>query len=160
MADTPEPFFLRDQGDGWWNCPSPLRCTVDDGPGICEAFASIYPETPNNSRFWLVTVDPPIVWNGDRSGQRLGPDDTRYDTFGLTTKALVLAVEGDPFPAKRWWQRRQREREFDARWTDLDRDFSTPAYPVGEGARSVRDAQPMASLGAKASIYRGTDPYP
>jgi hypothetical protein len=49
-------FLLEDEGDGWWHCPSPLRCKVLDGP------ASRAGET---GRFWLVETDPVIEWHGD-----------------------------------------------------------------------------------------------
>jgi len=152
VIDT-SPFFIRDQGDGWWHCPSPLRCSIIDGPDVCNSRAEA--SRANNTRFWLVEVDPPIVWNGERRFvDTYGPDDALCRPFGPTARALVFAVLGNPYVGGTPWHR-ARAREWRDEWTDLDGDGSIPVYPVDGATRSVRTAETLESLGMKVGVYRG-----
>jgi hypothetical protein len=82
-------FLLEDEGDGWWHCPSPLRCKVLDGP------ASRAGET---GRFWLVETDPVIEWHGDPQ-YPWGPDHPLLHPIEPTSYALVMATgRPPPFP--------------------------------------------------------------
>jgi hypothetical protein len=64
-------FLMEDVGDGWWDCPSPLRCEILDGPAVHPTFMP-------STKFWLVRTDPLIEWHGDESFvKRWGPD-TRW----------------------------------------------------------------------------------
>jgi hypothetical protein len=83
-------FLLADQGDGWWHCPSPLRCEVLDGP----AFHDVIIPT---RRFWLVRTIPQIEWHGDdRYIERWGPDHPLCHPMDPTPFALVMAAREKP----------------------------------------------------------------
>jgi hypothetical protein len=81
-------FLLEDVGDGWWDCPSPLRCEILDGPAFHPTFM---PPT----KFWLVRTEPPIEWHGDESCiKRWGPDTPLARPMEPTTPyALVRATD-------------------------------------------------------------------
>jgi hypothetical protein len=81
-------FLLVDQGDGWWHCPSPLRCQVIDGPAPYAGFSE---------PFWLVRTSPDIEWHGDRRYiERWGPDHPLCHPIDPTPFALVMAAREEP----------------------------------------------------------------
>lgn len=130
-------FLLEDAGDGWWHCPSPLRCEVIDGPA--PAF-----EPPDWQRFpetyWLVRTDPAIEWHGDPGyARRWGPDHPLCHPIEATRYALVMASSRHTGPIR---------VEF----------AGIPAYPVTGVPRAVAEAAPVAGLGIKAAIRRLDDP--
>lgn len=125
-------FLLDDAGDGWWDCPSPLRCEVVDGPAV--AFEppewQRFPET-----FWLVRTEPAIEWKGDPTyAARWGPDHPLCHPMEPTRYALVMASSRYTGP--------MRPTEF----------AGIPAYPVAGTPRTVADATPVAGLGIKAAV--------
>ena len=157
VASLPDPFFLRNTGDGWWDCPSPLYCTVLDGPDICGAFEEIYPLSSSGELYWLVEVEPPIVWNGNHGyAEMWGPDNALCHPFE-TTRALVRAREEGGNVGLRRRADSPDDWEPVPEFYDLDGDDGV-AYPVVPGASSVRAAVPMVSLGIKASVDRRVDP--
>jgi hypothetical protein len=81
-------FLLEDQGDGWWHCPSPLRCEVIDGPS---------PREGRSERYWLVRTSPDIEWHGDsRYIERWGPDHPLCKPMDPTPFALAMADREEP----------------------------------------------------------------
>lgn len=128
---TGEEFYIVDQGDGWWHCPSPLRCVLLDGPGPLPASVS-----PSRTVSLLVETDPAICWNGDLSyADRWGRDHPLCHPIEPTNRLVILAENRS--------------------WTlDLDRDFSVPASPVTNGADSLVDVEAVPGLGMKVSIVR------
>lgn len=83
-------FLLADQGDGWWHCPSPLRCEVIDGPAS-------HPTITPSSKLWLVRTEPLIEWHGDESYiRRWGPDHPLVHPMDPTPYALVMATRRTP----------------------------------------------------------------
>jgi hypothetical protein len=82
-------FWLEDQGDGWWHCPSPLRCEVLDGPAQYRDF---------RHPFWLVRTDPSIEWHGDPYfwGAEEYPDHPLLHAMEPTPFALVTARQEEP----------------------------------------------------------------
>lgn len=128
---TGEQFYILDQGDGWWHCPSPLRCLVLDGPGPLPASVS-----SRRTVSLLVETDPAVVWNGDPSySSRWGPDHALCHPIEPTNRLVLLAE--------------------DRSWTlDLDHDFSVPATPVSNGIDRLADVQAVAGLGVKVSVSR------
>jgi hypothetical protein len=126
-----EEFYIVDQGDGWWHCPSPLRCLVLDGPGPLPA-----PVSPSRAVSLLVETDPVVVWNGDPSyAIRWGPDHPLCHAIEPTNRLVILAED-------RSWR------------LSLDRDFSVPATPVANCADCLPDVQAVAGLGMKVSVVR------
>ena len=124
-------FLLEDAGDGWWHCPSPLRCTVVDGPSpkFAPRADARWPET-----YWLVRTDRPIEWRGDPTfATRWGADHALCRPMAPTRFALVMASSA---------------------WTGpIDPTTAgIPAYPVPGVPRGVADAVPLEGLGVKAGI--------
>jgi hypothetical protein len=122
-------FLLEDQGDGWWHCPSPLRCRVLDGPAA---------RVGRSERYWLVETDPLIEWHGDAHYIEVwGPDHPLCHPMEPTKYALVMST-GRPL---------MRE--------DLGiLDGSVPAGPVSPSPppTGVADAQTDSGLWIKAMI--------
>lgn len=80
-------FLMEDVGDGWWDCPSPLRCEILDGPAVHPTFMP-------STKFWLVRTDPLIEWHGDESFvKRWGPDTPLAHPMEPTQYALVMATD-------------------------------------------------------------------
>lgn len=120
-------FLLEDEGDGWWHCPSPLRCRVLDGP------ASRAGET---DLFWLVETDPVIEWHGDPQ-YPWGADHPLLHPMEPTPYALVMATGRPPlFP------------------DHGAIDGGVPVYPVlpSPTPTTVAEAQEIVGLGIKAVI--------
>lgn len=129
---SPITFLIEDEGDGWWHCPSPLRATVIDGPApkFGPPKDARWPET-----FWLVSVDPPIEWHGDASyATRWGPDHPLTQPFTPTTLALVMASSRYSGPI------------------DPNLGLGVPIYPVGNSAKTVAEAEPIAGVAIKAAL--------
>jgi len=122
-------FLLEDQGDGWWHCPSPLRCRVLDGPTAREA---------GTERYWLVHTDPLIEWQGDPQYIEVwGPEHPLCHPMEPTSYALVMST-GRPLMSE-----------------DLGIiDGSVPAGPVLPSPlpTMVADAQTISGLWIKAII--------
>lgn len=94
LTDVLSAFLIEDVGEGWWHCPSPLRCEVLDGPASHPTFM-----TP--AQLWLVRTDPEIEWNGDESYIRIwGPDHPLVHPMEPTPFALVAATGREPPFAK------------------------------------------------------------
>ncbi|MFV2064801.1 MAG: hypothetical protein ACC726_15010 [Chloroflexota bacterium] len=125
-------FLVEDQGDGWWHCPTPLRCIVVDGP------APLVPPRPDTQwpeTYWLVRTDPPIEWNGDmRFAARWGADHPLCRPIAPTSFALIMASSPWSGPI------------------DPDRAGSVPVYPVLGAPSRVTDAEPLRGLGVKAAV--------
>ena len=118
-------FLLGDQGDGWWHCPSPLKCFILDGPAWVPGA---------DGEFWLVRTEPAIRWNGDSSlGDRWGRDHPLAHPFEPTSLALVMA-------ASRYGR------------TDLTGDFGVPVYPVFGDANTVDEAGWIGAHAAKVRV--------
>lgn len=126
-----EEFYIVDQGDGWWDCPSPLRCVVLDGPGPLPESVS-----PDRSVSLLVQTDSAIAWKGDASyATRWGPDHPLCHPIVPTNRLIILAETRS--------------------WTlDLDGDFGVPASPVMNGADRLAEVEAVNGLGMKVSIVR------
>jgi len=125
-------FLIEDAGDGWWHCPSPLRCEVIDGPALAfdPPHEARYPET-----FWLVRTDPPIEWHGEPVyAARWGADHPLCSPIAPTRYALVMAS---------------------SRWTGPIHPTAAgvPAYPVPGSPRRVADAHPVGGLGMKVALH-------
>jgi hypothetical protein len=117
-----------DQGDGWWHCPSPLRCRVLDGPA--EHPASL------GTHHVLLWTDTTIEWHGDpRFADRWGEDHALCHRIPPTNRLLVLASG-----------------------VNLDRDFGVPASPVVNRADTVGEARVLPGLTAKVSVFGGSSP--
>lgn len=123
-------FWLEDQGDDWWHCPSPLHCEVLAGPGQYGDFS--HP-------FWLVRTDPEIEWHGDPqfSGRDEYPDHPLLHPIDPTPFALVMAARVTPW--------RPNLGIFDG---------SVPASPVlpDPEPHSVAEARAVGGLGMKVTI--------
>lgn len=124
-------FVIEDAGDGWWHCPSPLRCVVIDGPApwFAPREGARWPET-----YWLVRTDPLIEWHGDsRYAARWGPDHPLCSPIPPTPYALVMASSS---------------------WTGpmTTTPAGVPAYPVLGAPRRVADATPIEGLGMKVAL--------
>jgi len=124
-------FLVEDAGDGWWHCPSPLRCVVIDGPSprFTPRTDARWPET-----YWLVRTDRPIEWRGDQSfAKRWGADHPLCSPIAPTRYALVMASSP---------------------WTGPIDPTSAgiPVYPVPGAPLVVADAVPLEGLGVKAGI--------
>jgi hypothetical protein len=118
-------FLLKDQGDGWWHCPSPLECFILDGPALVPDVGG---------EFWLVRTEPAIEWNGDPNlGDRWGPNHPLAHPFQPTNLALVMAASPSGC-------------------TDLTGDSSIPTYPVLGDASTVETSNWIAALAAMASL--------
>lgn len=131
MVELGEEFYIADQGDGWWHCPSPIRCTVIDGPGAVAPSGALV-----SGVHLLAATELLIEWNGDSQySDRLGPDDPLCHPIGPTNRLLLGA-------AGRSWE------------INLDRDYSVPAFPVTNGADRVRDAEAIPGLGMKVAVWR------
>jgi hypothetical protein len=130
-------FFLEDEAEGWWHCPSPLRCAIVDGPSVFFDHRpdALFPET-----YWLVRTDPAIEWHGDdRFAPRWGPDHQLCRPIEPTPFALVMASSS---------------------WTgpiNLARASGVPAYPVAGVPRVVSEAKPIGGLAMKVGVRRGID---
>jgi hypothetical protein len=122
-------FLLEDQGDGWWHCPSPLRCEVIDRPASYEN---------RSARYWLVRTSPDIEWHGDPQYIELwGPDHPLGHPMDPTPFALVMAARIEPMRG------------------DLGIfDGSVPATPVPRDPepRAVAEARAIIGLGMKVTI--------
>jgi len=128
MTDAREPFFIEDQGDGWWHCASPLICKVIDGPGPRMSTGL----DDGSATFWLVTTEPAIEWNGDQQFASMwGPDSPLCHPIRPTHLALVYA-----------------------NGVSLDDRGSVPVYPVLNLATCLADARSTESLGVKAYVHR------
>ncbi|HUG48082.1 MAG TPA: hypothetical protein VMP67_06680 [Candidatus Limnocylindria bacterium] len=124
-------FYLEDAGDGWWHCSSPMRATVIDGPAAkFEPRAEArFPE-----EYWLVEVDPPIVWHGDQTfAARWGPDHPLCHPIEPTRLALVMASSPWTGP-------------IEVKWAGV------PVYPVVNSARTVGEAEIVSGLAVKAGL--------
>ena len=125
-------FLVEDQGDGWWHCPTPLRCVVVDGP------APRFPPRPDArwpETYWLVRTDPPIEWNGDtRFAARWGADHPLCRPIAPTSLALIMASSPSGGPI------------------DPERAGSVPVYPVLRAPSRVADTEPVRGLGVKATL--------
>jgi hypothetical protein len=126
-------FLLEDAGDGWWHCPSPLRCEVVAGPAPAPSLPppewQRFPET-----FWLVRTDPAIEWRGDSSyADRWGPDHPLCHPIEATRYALVMASSRYTGPMGAG-------------------SGGVPAYPVAGAPSTVAEAEPIRGLGIKASV--------
>jgi len=89
-------FLMEDVGEGWWHCPSPLRCEIIDGP-------TSHPSVMPSSKLWLVRTDPLLEWHGDESFIEVwGADHPLVHPIDPTPYALVMATgreagwPGDP----------------------------------------------------------------
>jgi hypothetical protein len=139
MSAVPSPFFIENQGDGWWHCPSPIECTILDGPDVCAALVARWPNNRPDT-FWLVETAPTIEWNGDmKFATRWGEDSPLCHPIEPTNRALVMAKGHDDI--------------------DLNRGFSVPVYPTRPDAPSLADAEPLVDLGTKVTVYRGRPPH-
>jgi hypothetical protein len=128
-------FVIEDAGDGWWHCPSPLRCVVIDGPSpwFGPRDGARWPET-----YWLVRTSPPIEWRGEPEfAARWGPDHPLCSPIEPTPYALVMASSPWSGP-------------IDANGAGV------PAYPVAGAPSHVADARPIEGLGIKVAVR--TDP--
>jgi hypothetical protein len=124
-------FLIEDAGDGWWHCPSPLRCTVIDGPSpwFPPREGARWPET-----YWLVSIEPPIAWHGDqRFVARWGADHPLCLPMTPTPYALVMASSSWSGPVGQT-------------------GAGIPAYPVPGAPRRVADAEPIQGLGIKVGL--------
>jgi hypothetical protein len=138
FSAVPNPFFIGNQGDGWWHCPSPIVCTILDGPDICGGLVARWPDD-TASTFWLVETALTIEWNGDMQfAARWGEDHPLCHPIEPTNRALVMAKGHSDI--------------------DLNRAFGVPAYPTRPDARSLADAEPLIEVGAKVTVYRGKPP--
>lgn len=125
----PVDFLIEDQGDGWWQCPSPLECSIEDGPAAVPSAGG---------DFWLVRTEPAIEWGGDEQfADRWGPDHPLVHPIRPTSLALVMASSA-------------------YRRTDLERDGSIPAYPVVGFPKTVGESRWIGGLGIKVGIRRPT----
>jgi hypothetical protein len=132
MVEPGEEFYIVDQGDGWWHCPSPIRCTVLDGPGPLPASVA----SRGGVLHLLVATEPAIEWNGDPQYiDRWGPDHPLCHPIEPTNRLIVLAVDRSGA-------------------VNLDRDWSIPASPVTNGANRLQDVQTVWGLGSKVAIRR------
>lgn len=125
-------FLLEDTGDGWWHCPTPLRCRVVDGPAdwFPPREDARWPET-----YWLVRTDPPIEWHGDSGyAARWGPDHPLCSPIEPTSLALVMASSPWNGPI------------------DPSSGLGVPVYPVRNEPGRVSEADPILGLGVKASL--------
>ena len=116
-------FKIVDQGDGWWHCASPLACHIVDGPA-----------QRSSGLYWLVEIEPAIVWNGDTAYvDRYGPDHALCQPHEPTNLALVMAAaNGEPVDATDAW--------------------GIPITPVTGPAQTVQDAVEIQGLGIKARL--------
>jgi hypothetical protein len=131
MVEPGEEFYVVDQGDGWWHCPSPIGCTVLDGPGALPLAVS-----PHGAVSLLVKTEPAIEWNGDPQYiDRWGPEHPLCHAIEPTNRLLLLAAD-------RSWR------------IDLDQDYGVPACPVTNGANRLADVDTVAGLGMKVAIRR------
>jgi hypothetical protein len=124
-------FWLEDQGDGWWHCPSPLHCEVLAGPAQYDDFS--HP-------FWLVRTDPEIEWHGDPQywGAEEYPDHPLRHPMDPTPFALVMAA--------------RREEPVRPDLGILDGSVPAgPVLPAPEPAR-VEDARTISGLWIKCII--------
>jgi hypothetical protein len=125
-------FILQDAGEGWWHCPTSLRCHVVDGP------AAWFPPRPDArwpETYWLVRIDPPIEWRGDlRFATRWGLDHPLCSPMEPTSFALVMASSPWSGP-------------IDPSWS-----HGIPVYPVRNAPLSVEEADPILGLGVKADL--------
>ena len=129
MVQPGDEFYLVDQGDGWWDCPSPLRCVVLDGPGPL-------PLIPGSgvTGSLLVRTEPAVEWNGDPSYEaRWGPDHPLCHAIEPTHK-LVLLAGTDSFSL------------------NLAADWSVPATPVNDDAERLDQVQVAGGLGMKVAV--------
>ena len=133
MPDTmASEFLLEDAGDGWWHCPTPLRCHVVDGPAAWfpPRQDARWPET-----YWLVRTHPSIEWHGDvRFASRWGPDHPLCSPIEPTSFALVMASSSWSGPI------------------DPSMGLGVPVYPVRNAPSRVQEADPIVGLGVKADL--------
>jgi hypothetical protein len=132
VDDHLQTFFAEDAGDGWWHCPSPLRCVILDGPDICPQLGAQW------GKCWLVSTDPAIEWNGSSEYENLyGADHALSRPIEPTNLALVFAEsEWVAGPDRKWMG-------------------GIPMYPVVNGASSLREAEPSSGLASKVTLYQG-----
>ena len=125
-------LLIEDAGDGWWDCPSPLRAEVIAGPAtkFAPRDGARFPET-----YWLVRTDPPIEWNGDpQFAARWGPDHVLCHPMPPTTYALVMASSPWSGPI------------------DVTRGLGIPVCPVPGNPRSVDESRPIGGLALKVDV--------
>jgi hypothetical protein len=129
--DAPvDEFFIEDQGDGWWHCPSPLRCVIVAGPARLK--------TGFSGEYLLASTDPPIEWHGDSAySDRWGSESALCRPVQLSGLVLVLASH----------------ESFRLKGTD----WSIPAIPLTNWAESVEDAEFEPELAVKVGV-RGFSP--
>lgn len=127
-------FLVSNQGDGWWDCPSPLTCLVVDGPAPIAAMP--------DSTYLLVKTDAPIQWQPNESFvQRWGPDHPASRPIEPTHFLLLLSSHAP--------------HDFTL---NLDDDGGIPAHPViGDEPRTVNDADGRLGSAAKVSVRRQPD---
>ena len=127
-------FLVEDQGDGWWHCPTPLRCVVVDG--LAPSFPP-RPDTPWLETYWLIRCVPGIEWNGDqRFAVRWGADHPLCRPIAPTSLALIMASSPWSGPI------------------DPVRAVSVPVYPVPGAPSRVAEAEPIRGLGVKATLLQ------
>jgi hypothetical protein len=131
---------MEDSDEGWWHCPSPLRCEIIDGPASHPTFMP-------GSRLWLVRTEPEIEWHGDEYYiKRWGPDHPLVHPIDPTPYALVMATGRDsPFPIDP---------------TILD--AGVPAGPalIPPAPTSVADARTLGGLWMKVILRALPNPVP